>query len=133
MSDLAAFGGTPNTGGALVTTAGTYADQSPTNVVELIEAGASGGWVDSILALPLETITACAVNIFALKSGSSDYELVDTIPLPAETIAVTTATTGAPSTRTLLAKPKNLEAGEKLYAQTTVSFDIMVTTQGANI
>lgn len=65
---------TPKAGSASVTTANTTFSTSPTNTALLITAGTNGARVTRIEAIPLETVTANALQIYrSADAGSTKY------------------------------------------------------------
>ncbi|MGA0604942.1 hypothetical protein ACO2Q0_02995 [Phenylobacterium sp. VNQ135] len=65
---------TPRSAAAAVSTANTTFGTTPTNTVLLVSAGASGGRLTKLQAIPLETVTANFLQAYrSTDSGTTKY------------------------------------------------------------
>lgn len=122
----APFAQTPNVWSAAAITAvaltgaNSVADGNPTNAVLLGTAGADGGIVSSISAMPRATVTATALWIWSSTDGGATKNLVASALMPAYTLAATTENTRtvfkhADGTAISDTAPLRLQANEKIY------------------
>ena len=118
----APFAQTPKTATASATTATTNGGtDSPTNTVLLLTAGSDGCIVTRLYALPRNTVTQTALQLFLSKDGGTTQRLIDS-----ETMAAYTASTTAAAPKTTFSSysessPMRLEAGDKLYVGVQVT------------
>lgn len=126
----APFAQTTKISTAVVTTAGTVNNDTPTNTILIATAGSDGALLTKLTALPRATVTASSLYLFVSKDSGTTKRLVSSSLLEAHTVAITTAipTTdfGYTETDTL-----RLEAGEELYVSTAVALadGIVMTAQ----
>lgn len=122
----APFAQTPNVWNAAATTAtaltgsNSVADATPSNTVLLGTAGADGGMITSISAMPRATVTATALYIWSSTDSGTTKNLIASALMPAYTLAATTENARtvfkhADGTAISEASPLRLQAGEKLY------------------
>lgn len=121
--------GTPNsiitpqtlkTGTAVLATASTDIDDAPTASVLLMTAGAAGARLTKITALPRATVTATMIQIYLSKDAGVTQRLIDTALMAAHTVSNTTEIPTTDFGYSDLA-PMFLEAGDRLYAATSVA------------
>lgn len=114
-TNTAAFAQDPKTFTAVATTAvGSLTDDSPTNTVALVTAGAEGAIVTRLTAIPRATVTAMALYIFLSKDSGTTKRLVRSALMGAHTVDPTTAIPVVDFGFTE-AEPLRLEAGDELY------------------
>lgn len=123
----APFAQTPNAWDAVATTAtpltgtGSVADDAPANAALLGTAGAEGGIVTEISAMPRATVTATALYLWSSTDGTGTIKrLVASALMPAYTLAATTENARtvfkhADGTVISESAPLRMKAGEKLY------------------
>lgn len=122
----APFAQTPNSWLAVATTAvpltgaNSVADGSPANAVLLGTAGADGGLITGISAIPRATVTATALYLWSSVDGGATKQLIASALMPAYTLAATTENTRtvfkhAEGTVISESAPVRLQAGEKVY------------------
>lgn len=116
----APFAQTPKTATAVVTAATTTANDTPANTALLLTAGADGCIVTRVTAVPRATVTARELVIFLSKNGGTTKHLIDSTLMAAYTVAATTATPVTSFSRITEGSPLRLEAGDELYAGSTV-------------
>lgn len=110
-----AFAQNPKTFTAVVTGAvGGLDSDSPTNVEELVTAGAEGAIVTSLTAIPRDTVTASALYLFISKDSGSTLRLIRSSLVGAHTAEATTAMPMVDFEFTET-DPLRLEAGDQLY------------------
>jgi hypothetical protein len=126
----APFAQTPKTATAVATAATTLTD-TPSNTVQLLEAGADGCIVTSLTALPRATVTASDLVLFISKDSGTTQRLTDSALMTAYTSATTTATPVTTFTRISESSPLRLEAGDRLYvgSQVALAGGIVFTAQ----
>ena len=105
---------------AVVDTASTDLDDSPTTSVLLVTAGANGARLVKLTAVPRATVTATRLDLWLSKDAGTTKRLVDTALMSAHTVA---ATTEIPTTDFGYSEtaPFYLEAADRLYVSTAVS------------
>jgi len=123
MTFTAPFAQNPKSLSVAVTAAlGGLGTDAITGAQLLVTAGANGAIVSSISAMPRGTVTASSLVLFLVKSATSAiYRPIDSVLMPAYTLATTTA---IPVTAFALisdATPLRLEAGDKLYVGSQVA------------
>lgn len=122
----APFAQTPNVWNAVATTAtpltgtGSVADGAPANAVLLGTAGAEGGILTSISAIPRATVTATALYLWSSTDGGTTKQLIASALMPAYTLAATTENARtvfkhADGTAISETAPLRVQAGEKIY------------------
>lgn len=110
-----AFAQNPKTFTAVVTDAVSGLDSdSPTNVAELVVAGAEGCIVTKLTVMPRGTVTASGVYLFLSKDSGTTLRLVRSTLLSAHTASATTAMPMVDFEFTET-EPLRLEAGDQLY------------------
>jgi hypothetical protein len=117
----APFAQTPKTATAVVTAAGTFVDDAPTNTQLLVTAGSDGCIVTSLAALPRATVTAAKLMLFLSKDSGTTKRFVDSALMSAYTSANTTATPVTLFASISEATPMRLEAGDQLYVGSAVA------------
>ena len=111
----------PKASGGVCTTANTTYTDSPTNTVVIATAGANGGRLTRISAVPRATVTATQLQLYRDSDGTGTVKrLFDTALVAAYTMAQTTE---APTTDFGYSEDNALilAAGEKVYAAIGVS------------
>lgn len=123
----APFAQTSNVWNAVATTAtpltgtGSVADDAPANAVLLGTAGADGGLITSVSAIPRATVTATALYLWSATDGTGAIKrLVASALMLAYQLAGTTENARtvfkhADGTAISEAAPLRMQAGEKLY------------------
>lgn len=108
-----------NTGVAVVTTANTTYNDTPTNTQLLFTAGVNGSLVFNVEALARDTIAASKLQLYRSSDGGTTKRLVRTRLMAAYTMGSATAQTETDFgwSETI---PLRLEAGETLYAGASV-------------
>ena len=117
----APFAQTPKTATAVCTAAATITNDTPTNTVELLTAGADGAILTRLTAIPRATVTASSLVLFISNDGGTTKRMIDSALMAAFTVATTTAvavTTFSTYTETA---PLRLAAGDKLYVGSQVA------------
>ena len=119
VTNTAVFPQTPTTAVAVCTAAcTTYSDA--TNKVLLYTAGANGGEICHLSAIPRATVTATQLQLYLSKDSGTTMSLVSTSLMAAYTMAQTTVCSGTQilhgdgSTITE-ANPLRLAAADRLY------------------
>lgn len=105
---------------AVVDTASTDLDDSPTTSVLLVTAGANGARLTKLSAVPRATVTATRLDLWLSKDAGTTKRLIDTALMSAHTVA---ATTEIPTTDFGYTddNPLLLEASDRLYVSTAVT------------
>lgn len=116
----APFAQTPKTATAVVTGAATITNDTPTNTVLLLTAGAEGAILTKLTAIPRATVTASDLVVFLSKDGGTTKRMIDSKLMSAYTMAATTAT---PVTVFAYSEsaPLRLEAGDEIYVGSQVA------------
>lgn len=116
----APFAQTQKTLTAVLTAASVITTDAATNTVICATAGADGALVTKVSLMPRATITATAAYLFVSKDNGTTLRLIDSVLIPAYTMAATTAT---PVTLFNISQdsPLRLEAGDKLYTSIGVA------------
>lgn len=117
----APFAQTPKTATAVVTAAGTFANDTPTNTSLLLTAGTNGCLVTALSALPRNTATASKLMLFLSKDSGTTQRFIDSALMAAYTSATTTATPVTFFTTISNSTPLRLEAGDQLYVGSAVA------------
>ena len=122
---------TPRSGAVALTTANTTYSDTPTNTAALAAAGANGGRITKISAIPRATVTATQVQLFRSLDSGVTKRLFDTALMAAYTMAQTTE---APTTDFGYSdtNPIILAAGEIIYAAIGVSGNVAVQAEWAD-
>jgi hypothetical protein len=117
----APFAQTPKTATAVATGAvGSFAGDTPTNVVLLMTAGADGAILTKLTAIPRANVTASSLLVFISKDSGTTDRMVDSALMGAHTVATTTA---IPVTSFSYSEsaPLRLEAGDQVYVGSQVA------------
>jgi hypothetical protein len=117
----APFAQTPKTATAVATGAAAITNDTPTNTVELLTAGADGAILTRLTAIPRATVTASSLVLFISSDSGTTKRLIDSELMAAYTMATTTA---VPETAFALyseTTPLRLAAGDKLYVGSQVA------------
>lgn len=121
MTFTAPFAQTQKTLTAVLTAASVITTDAATNTVICATAGTNGALVTKVSVMPRATITATAAYLFVSKDNGTTLRLIDSVLIPAYTMAATTATPVTPFTSIGEASPMRLEAGDKLYVSIGVA------------
>jgi hypothetical protein len=117
----APFGQTPMNETVVVTAAGTYVDDAPTNSQLLVTADATNGClVTKITCMPRATVTVMALNLFFSPDGT-EKRLVDAALMAAHTVATTTIIPVTNFSQISETTPMRLQAGEQLWVNASVA------------
>jgi len=122
---------TPKSGFAALSTANTTFSTSPTNTVLLVTAGANGGRLTRLEFIPLETVTANALQWYRSIDGGTTKYLAGTATGGSDTVSGTdgaTTVSGGYSD----ANPLILQAGERIYVATGISKGYHVVAEWAD-
>lgn len=116
----APFAQTQKTLTAVLTAASVVTTDAATNTVLCATAGADGALVTKVSLMPRATITATAAYLFVSKYNGTTLRLIDSVLIPAYTMAATTAT---PVTLFSMSQdaPLRLEANDNLYVSIGVA------------
>jgi len=117
----APFAQTPKTASAVCTAASVYTNDSPTNTVLLLTAGADGAMLTKLTAVPRATVTATSLLLFISNDGGVTQRLVNSALMAAHTVATTTATVVTKFPEYSEALPMRLAAGDRLYVAAAVA------------
>lgn len=117
---VAAFAQTQKILTAVLTLASVITTDAATNTQLIATAGAEGALVTKVSLMPRATITATAAYLFVSKDNGTTLRLIDSVLIPAYTMAVTTATPVTPFSMSQDV-PLRLEAGDKLYVSIGVA------------
>ena len=121
LTFTAPFAQTPKTSTAVVTAAGTFVDDAPTNTQLLVTAGSDGCIVTSLAAMPRATVTASKLMLFLSKDSGTTKRFIDSVLMAAYTSANTTATPVTIFGNISEGSPLRLEAGDQLYVSSAVA------------
>lgn len=116
----APFAQTQKTLTAVLTAASVITTDAATNTQLIATAGAEGALVTKVSLMPRATITATAAYLFVSKDNGTTLRLIDSVLIPAYTMAATTA---MPVTLFSMSQdaPLRLEANDKLYVSIGVA------------
>lgn len=117
----APFAQTPKTATAVVTSAGTFANDTPTNTQLLLTAGSDGCLVTGVTAMPRNTVSATKLMLFLSKDSGTTKRFIDSALMSAYTSNATSATPLTPFLNIGEATPLRLEAGDQLYVGAAVA------------
>lgn len=115
-----AFLQTPRTATAVLTTASTDLDDSPTTAVHLLTAGSNGSRLVGLTAIPRDTVTATRVDVWLSKDGGATLHLIGDFVVAAHTVANATAIPVS-SSGLSMRNVAELEADDRLYVSASVS------------
>jgi len=121
LTFTAPFAQTPKTSTAVVTAAGTFADDAPTNTALIVTAGSDGCIVTSLAAMPRATATASKLMLFLSKDSGTTKRFIDSVLMAAYTSNTTTATPVTIFATISEGSPLRLEAGDQLYVSSAVA------------
>ncbi len=125
MSAAPAYASTPAAWCGLVPGTADTSNTAPTNVTTLGSAGASGTKITQIDVIPVGTVVAGIVNIFAYDGTT--YHLVEPVTIPAATVS----TTAAPVPQRFYYDNFVLPNGWSLRCTTTVSGNVSLVEVNA--
>lgn len=111
---------TPKAYSCAVTTANTTFTTSPSNTVKLITAGSNGTRITRIEAIPLETVTANALQLYRSSDAGTTKYLIRMRTGGSDTVSGTDGSTEVDfgySEDT----PLILQAGEEIYVATGIT------------
>lgn len=118
----APFAQTPKTATAVATAAaGTITGDAPTGLVLLLTAGADGGILTSLSAMPRATVTASSLLLYISNDSGTTKRLIDSALMAAFTVAATTAIARTNFTNYDESTPLRLAAGDQLYVGSQVA------------
>ena len=118
----APFAQTPKNATAVTTAAcATYNEDTPTNTVKLVTAGAEGAILTRLAAIPRATSTASSLLLFTSSDSGTTKRLINSVLMGAHTVAVTTAIPVTQFTDYDESFPLRLQAGEELYVGNAVA------------
>lgn len=122
---------TPQSNFVACSTANTTYTTTPTNTVLIATAGASGGRLTKLRAIPLATVTATQLQEFRSLDAGATKRFSNSALMAAYTMAQTTA---APVTDFGYSddNPKILQASEQLYVAIGVTGAIAFEAEWAN-
>lgn len=121
LTNTAVFAQTPKIGTAVATAAAAITNDTPTNTVELLTAGADGCIVTRLTAIPRATVTASSLVLFVSIDGGTTKRLIDSELMAAYTMATTTAVPETAFANYTETTPLRLPANAKLYAGSQVA------------
>lgn len=117
----APFAQTPKTATAVCTAAATITNDTPTNTVELLTAGADGAILTRLTAIPRATVTASSLVLFISNDAGTTKRMIDSALMAAFTVATTTAVAVTSFSTYSETTPLRLAAGDKLYVGSQVA------------
>jgi hypothetical protein len=117
----APFAQTVNNNNCVLTVAGAITTDAPTNTALLFTAGAEGSIITYLAAYPRATNTALSIYLFSSIDGGVTKRLIDSVLMSAYTYATATAVPTTQFVKWTEDYPLRLEAGEQLYASTSVA------------
>jgi len=125
---------TVNRSSAVVTAAGTMANDTPTGAALLYTAGTEGSVVTAIYALPRATVTATQLNLFVSSDSGTTKRLIGSATMAALTVAATAAVTKTTFAGISETAPLRLNAGDQLYVNAGVALasGIVFEAEGMN-
>lgn len=121
LTHVAPFCQTPKVASAIVTTASADLATTPTNTVLLCKAGADGGLLTQLSAIPRATVTASSLLLWTSKDDGVTKHLLDSALMAAHTVAATTAIPVTAFSRYSEDTPRRMEANESLYVGSAVA------------
>lgn len=117
--------------GCAVATANTDFDTAPTTTVKLLTAGADGGRLTRLVAIPLETVTANFLQVYRSTDGGTNKYLAAVATGGSDTVSATDGPTvidfGFSD-----AAPMLLKALEEIYVATGISKGYHFTAEWAD-
>lgn len=120
MTFTAPFAQTPQIATAVCTGAGTVANDTPSNTVLLLTAGANGALVTKAHAMPRATVTASSLHLYVSLDGGTTKRMMDSALMAAYTQAATTLTPKTAFSPSV-SVPIRLPAGAEIYCQSEVA------------
>ena len=121
LTFTAPFAQVPKTSTAVVTAAGTFDTDTPTNTSLIVTAGSDGCIVTSLAAMPRATATASKLMLFLSKDSGTTKRFIDSVLMAAYTSNTTTATPVTIFSSISEGAPLRLEAGDQLYVSSAVA------------
>lgn len=119
------------TAGCAVTTANTTFSTSPTNTVKLVTAGADGGRLTKLIAIPLETVTANFLQVYRSNDAGTTKYLTAASTGGSDTVSGTDGPTVIDFGFSDSA-PMMLNANEEIYVATGISKGYHFIAEWAN-
>ena len=101
--------------------AASITGDAPTNTVLLLTAGAEGGLVVGLSAIPRATVTASSLLLYVSSDAGTTKRLVDSALMAAFTVAATTAIAKTSFTGITTDAPIRLAPGDELYVGSQVA------------
>jgi hypothetical protein len=121
-TNTAVFAQTPKTATAVTTGAcGGIGTDTPTNTVLLMTAGADGGIVTRLTAMPRATVTASGLALFLSQDGGTTQRLIDSELMPAQSVSTTSGIAETTFGNYNESYPLRLGAGDRLYVGNQVA------------
>ena len=117
----APFAQDPKTATAVVTGVATVTNDTPSNTVLLLTAGADGAILTRLTAIPRATVTAASLVLFLSKDNGTTQRLLDSELMAAHTMATTTAIPETVFSLYSETTPLRLAAGDRLYVGSQVA------------
>jgi len=117
----APFAQTPKIGTAVCTGAGAITNDTPTNTVLLVTAGADGCIVTRVKAMPRATVTASSLHLYVSTDSGTTQRMLDSALMAAYTQATTTLTPKTSFADITETTPLRLPAGAEIYCQSEVA------------
>ena len=117
----APFAQTPKTSSAVCTAAGAITNDTPTNTVLLVTAGADGSIVTNVRAMPRATVTASSLTLYVSSDSGTTMRMIDSALMAAYTQATTTLTPVTLFADITETTPIRLGAAGRLYCQSEVA------------
>lgn len=122
---------TPKSGFAALSTANTTFSTAPTNTVLLVTAGASGGRLTRLEFIPLETVTANALQWYRSIDGGTTKYLAGMVTGGSDTVSGTDGSTTVSAGYSDY-NPLILQANERIYVATGISKNYHVVAEWAD-
>jgi hypothetical protein len=121
----------PKSGFAALSTANTTFSTTPANTVLLVTAGANGGRLTRLEFIPLETVTANALQWYRSVDGGTTKYLAGMATGGSDTVSGTDGSTTV-SAGYSDDNPLVLQAGERIYVATGISKGYHVVAEWAD-
>lgn len=99
----------------------SFNTDAPTGTVKLLTAGANGGKLTRLWAIPRATVTATRLDAYSSLDAGTTKRLFDSELMAAYTLAATTAVPEIPFSNYSEASPKYLAPGEEVYVSIAVA------------
>ena len=120
LTNTAAFAQTTQTNTAIVVGVDDLTS-APANTILLVTAGADGGLLTGVSAIPRATVTASSLHLFISKDSGTTQVLLDSALMAAHTVAATTAVPVTTFTAYSEDAPLRLDAADRIYAGSGVA------------